>query len=751
MSRQELSNQKSKSMPWLLGIVCLAGAAIFIKSIIYDSPLNWTFHQAHYWNSLLELLILAAALFSALFFLPKRRGRNILTVLVVLGFSYLHGFFYAFIVGALFALMIWMTGSLICSVIAKQWKENFASCFIMGMSGLIILVAVCSVLKVGTPEKLRIVYLLVFLLELFHFRDTLYGWIRYSFSKDLADNQKPSQSGLFSESLILALIISAFLIQVGRANIAVDYDSGWYGLRSSNVLAPYTGIYDQLMMTGCVYVYSKGIEALSLAFSSDTTYSLVYSVNLMFGAAMLYMVYQTTRLFCKKNGALFAVLCCSVTAGIMNMASTAKSDISTLFLQIAVLYFGLKSVQEKNSGALMMAIAASVLSMGFKPSSIVFSMMLLAVILVMAAVRKVKIHSTDLEVLVIPLFALIFLFARTYLLTGIPLTSFGTGLWAGLGMTYQYPYNSGISSDFMFPVSQLFSAPFLLERVIHLVRFLFSPVTSELDHVIIAWPGILFSIVWLAIILHVFLHPVKTFYLMKENSAYAVSLIALALISAASVGCLLLMKKPDGNYFMLMYAMTFIHGEFELVSCNTRQPARCRAAFAPLIICGMMVCVASHWSWALGFTPIDLENKGAYNHAKGNEQYYQSIEIDQITSALSQKKQSPRVMIFSADIPRILSIPAAADSWIDLMNWGNRSIADSAEQLYAYYCAADMEYLLVDMDYVNSTESAFSNLSALAEQGFLQIEIAQGNHCLLKFTPAGGQTDTRLLELLEEK
>ena len=749
MNQQKATRLKGTIIPCLLGLICLSASVVFYKVVIGQSGLSWSFSQKHYWNSVFEILILSVALFAVLFFAPRKWIRNSMIAFLVLGFSYLHGFFYAFIAGALYALMIWMIGSSILARIARQWKENFAACFTMGMASLIVLVAVCSILKVGTPEKLRIIYVLVFLLELFYHRDTLYQWVRNCFSGEKAGNQDSSRFERFTEYLVLALSISAFMIQVGRANIALDYDSVWYGLRSPYVLAPYTGIYDQLMMTGCVYVYSKGIETLSLAFSFDTTYSYVYAVNLMFGAAMLYMVYQTTRLFAKKRGALFVLLCCSVTAGIMNMASTAKSDISTLFLQIVVLYFGLISVQEKSGGALLMAIGATILSMAFKPTSIVFSVILFAVILVVAGVSKVRISSVDWKVLMLPLVALILMFARTYLLTGIPLTSFGTQLWANLGVTYKYPYDSGINSGFMSPVSQLFSPSFLVERIIRFVKFLFCPITTELDHVIIAWPGMLFSIIWLAIVLHVFLHPIKTFQRMKEDKAYAISFIALALISCVSIGCILLLTKPDGNYFMLMYAMTFIHGEFELRSCNDREAAKCHAAFAPVIICGVLLCIVSHWSWVLGFTPIDLENRGAYSHAKRNAQYYQTVGIDQITSVLSQKRTLARVMVFSSDVPQMLLIPAVVDSWLDVVHWGNEEISHSPEQLYAYYCVADMDYLLINIDYVTSSESALSNLRALAERGFLQIEIAQGNHYLLQFTPEGAGTDMQLMELLK--
>ena len=87
----------------------------------------------------------------------------------------------------------------------------------------------------------------------------------------------------------------------------------------------------------------------------------------------------------------------------------------------------------------------------------------------------------------------------------------------------------------------------------------------------------------------------------------------------------------------------------------------------------------------------------------------------------------------------MLLIPAVVDSWLEVVHWGNEEISHSPEQLYTYYCAANMDYLLINIDNVASSESLLSNLVVLSEQGFLQNEIEQGNHYLLQFTSEGGK------------
>ena len=65
------------------------------------------------------------------------------------------------------------------------------------------------------------------------------------------------------------------LLQAGRLNIELDYDSLHYGLRSGFVLDNGKGIYENLGMNNLVYSYSKGLEVLNLPLSGTPTYGFV--------------------------------------------------------------------------------------------------------------------------------------------------------------------------------------------------------------------------------------------------------------------------------------------------------------------------------------------------------------------------------------------------------------------------------------------------------------------------------------------
>lgn len=709
-------------------VVSLVAVLAFFKFLYKDSAFFWTMEQQQFYQALLETVAVAVLSFCALYFPKKRTTRILLLALVVLVFSYLHVFLLPFIAGILYAIMLWMTGNLLCRLFAKKYSNHSLACFLMGMAGIIVLVAVCSLLKIGTPRKLRIVYVVVFILEAICLRRDLIAGVRSLFTEK--EEPVPGTHRLLN-ALFLAVTVTAFMIQVGRANIALDYDSLWYGVRSNDILAPCEGIFDQLMTTGCVYVYSKAIESLSLAFSFQSTYSFVYAVNLMFTAMVLYGAYLTVRVSCSRSKALFAVMCCAVTAGIMNMGSTAKPDVSTLFVQVVMVYYAMCALKDRDGTALIVSLTAGIFSFAFKPTSIVFSGVVLAVIVIMAIVYKVKTHLRDWLALLPPTVAALFLFARSYVLTGVPLSLFGQGLWDMLGFTYQYPYagRETMSSS----LSEVLGTPLLWERLERLIHVLFYPNTEGTDHIIIAWGGMLFIVVWLAIVVCVFAHPVRTWNRMKENGIYAFSLVSLAIVSAVSVGSMMLLDKPDGNYFMLMYLLTFTHVCLELGYMSGKMHLGYSVGVIPLALCGVLMCLVSHWSWALGFTPVQLQNPGVYFHIEDTNRYYQQLQIDELCNELQAQEKEPRVMIFSSEIPRLLDIPAVSDSWLDLVYWGNGKLAESPEELCRYFATADMKFLLVQRSYLTNETLARNHLMWMAEEGYLSIDKTQGEFCLLSF------------------
>lgn len=138
---------------------------------------------------------------------------------------------------------------------------------------------------------------------------------------------------------LLAFLLTMVCLQAGRLNIAVDYDSLWYGVRSRYILDNGHGIYENLGTIGIVYTYSKGFEVLTLPLSQLPSYSFVTSINLWLSLGVLLMGYKIGRFYMKREQAVFLAALLSGVPGIMNMAVTAKSDIITLLVQEIMLYY----------------------------------------------------------------------------------------------------------------------------------------------------------------------------------------------------------------------------------------------------------------------------------------------------------------------------------------------------------------------------------------------------------------------------
>ena len=79
-------------------------------------------------------------------------------------------------------------------------------------------------------------------------------------------------------------------------NIAVDFDSLWYGVRSPYILDNGRGIYENMGNIGIVYTYSKGFEVLTLPLSVLPSYSFLTAFNLWLLAGILWIFGKILRI-----------------------------------------------------------------------------------------------------------------------------------------------------------------------------------------------------------------------------------------------------------------------------------------------------------------------------------------------------------------------------------------------------------------------------------------------------------------------
>lgn len=213
------------------------------------------------------------------------------------------------------------------------------------------------------------------------------AWLKAA--KNSADK---GRSGSMAQAALLAFIITMVLIQAGRMNIELDYDSLHYGLRSAYVLDNGKGIYENLGMINLVYTYSKGLEVLVLPLSGTPTYGFVLAFSLWCTVGILLLAADIVGRYCGQVKGILAAAILAAIPGIMNMAATAKSDNITLLHQLIIYDFicfalwdgkqGKKSSSAQNIPWLSMAVSTYLLTLVYKPTALVFSTALGGVALV---------------------------------------------------------------------------------------------------------------------------------------------------------------------------------------------------------------------------------------------------------------------------------------------------------------------------------------------------------------------------------
>lgn len=739
----ELNNSKRNlGWPfWALLLVISIGAAVQTVLVAKYSALSWTFQQPTYWSAVCEVVVCWALLVCGQYaFWKKPAIAKAVVLTVIVCFCYAHQYLVAAVVGCLYICFIFLLGGSICrwcgiERILGSWQTHIT----MGVAGVLLIVAAASGLKVGTPEKLRIILPVIFVILLVLNRKTL----KVKAAETTKQESSVAKSSL-SEIMLLSGIIAFVLVQVGRANIALDYDSTWYGLRSEYMLAPETGIYDPMPFLACVHTYAKGIETLTLPLSGLGSFGMIYSVNIAFGIGIIKTAYDVCRLRCEKRTSLLAALCTAAIPGIMNMTVTAKSDILTAFLQVTALYFLLRAAEDKRMEYCIFCISACVLSYAFKSSSAIFSTTLLLICVIHIIHRKPRFADGGKRVFWfagLSLGALSVIWLRTFLMTGCPFTFILPNIWRALGLEIKYPYE--FTSVGMNSVSSLLDGDLLASRLRRILDILFFPVTDETTKVLIAWAGPVFALLWVVLLITLLLRIKSVWREICSGSIEGILYIAYFLLSGLTLGCVLLLSAPDGNYFELLYAVTVIVSFLEFRQGDT---VKIYLLVLPSIVSGMLFTAASSPGWALGFTQIDLTKDGYYRSAAWVEQYMNYNSLDIVFQQL-KREEKPRVEIFSDKMQYTVFIPATADLWQVHRNYGYGTTA-SPEAYSEYLQFAEMDYLLLDRDYMDTDAHATDVISQLADDGWLDMVLTSENWALVRVDTSASSSGAEITDFL---
>ena len=591
----------------------------------------------------------------------------------------------------------------------------------------------------------------------------------------------------FQEGALYPLVFALpfFILQMNRSNVALDYDSLRYGLRSAYVLFP-EGFFSAHGQINSVYSYPKGLELLTYPLNYLPGYGFLLSFSLWIYLALASVFGLLLFHFQKNRKKLYlGILCFFLLSSVGNMSLTMKTDLFTLLLQLSALYFFLKRKRLQSCFLLFF-------SYSFKPTAVVFSTLLgivflLAMLLEFFGKRSIKTNSqvnTDRNTntnasinaktginsnintnynriqakgekwtseLPFVLFSLVYtglITLRTFLITGLPFSTTFTGIFKAIGFHVNWPFNLDAHVDYSGELSFSESAFSFFRR---LFSFLFYPVGEDMEHVAIAWSGVLFPLILLFALWQCFSigrkclpgrnHLLGGNSLLERNSLsgreaflcrgsgdaspwdYLPLSLSFLVIMVFSLLSFVMLWQIDGNYYILWESLALLL----CFSGGNLQEKRgfillLKAFFFfPFYLAAFLTTITTSWAGAVGFTPIDLANKGYYDHAL--------VELENqgekgSLPAFSEMAKNPRHHVLAfAETPECYRIPCNVQSITDVEGSGGSPGLYDSPLYFAWFLKwSDTDYVYLEQSFLHDEreERAREMLLQMTEEGIFQ-------------------------------
>ena len=635
----------------------------------------------------------------------------------------------------------------------------------------------------------------------------------------------------FQEGALYPLVFALpfFILQMSRSNVALDYDSLRYGLRSAYVLFP-EGFFSAHGQINSVYSYPKGLELLTSPLNYLPGYGFLLSFSLWTYLALALVFGLLFFHFQKNRKKLYiGILCFFLLSSVGNMSLTMKTDLFTLLLQLSALYFFLKGKRLQSCFLLFF-------SYSFKPTAVVFSTLLGIVFLFTMLLecfgkRNTKTNTKEniningntginsntnpntiqakgekwTSELPFVLFSVVYtglITLRTFLITGLPFSTTFTGIFKAIGFRVNWPFNLDAHVDYSGELS-LSESTFSFFR--RLFSFLFYPVGGDMAHVVIAWSGVLFPLILVFGIWQCFSlgrkclsgrnslaggnHlPGREAFLRRESGEaslwdYLPLVLSFLVIMAFSLLSFVMLWQIDGNYYILWESLALLlcfsggsiqeknlqeknarmnSQEEQLREGNARKnpqeeclseenAQKCLMktntagskipdhllkifTFSPFYLAAFLTTITTSWAGAVGFTPIDLANKGYYDHAL--------VELENqgergSLPAFSEMAKNPRHHVLAfAETPECYRILCNVQSITDVEGSGGSPGLYDSPLYFAWFLKwSGTDYVYLEQSFLHDEreERAREMLLQMAEEGIFQSPMLVEKNEILPF------------------
>lgn len=644
------------------------------------------------------------------------KKKNVLWILfVTLAFSHTHQMSLPMIMATLYLGVI-----IGCGAYVTKNKYGWMGSFFCGAMLLTILYAVLSLVKLGQIGTLRIVVVLIGLLLLVNVL------IKKEYKKIQVDNFVLETKRQYIY-LVIAMIF--VLIAIGKANLSIDYDSGWYGLRSPYVLSNETGIFDNLNLVGCVYTYAKGFEILLLPLASEVSYGFMYAGNIVLGIMIYAVAYKTMRKFVDKNKSLFGTMLLASVSGFTNMMITAKTDIFTVLIQAMIIYYGVEILKKetKEKAEIGMIVALAIYSTTLKPTAYLFTTSIILALSVGILFSKRRISfKHEWKWILGSIFCFGVSSLRSYLLTGIPVTSFLAGFCKKIGFIEKYPYSTSQISQFS--MEEAFTIENFKHTLTECFDFFFAPKGEAMDHIILAWGTPICIFIVGCVMVSFCLRKIKKEKIGKE--VFFLALLFLGELFACYIA-FLISVKPDGNYFLLVYYTTIVIGSiYLLVEVNKEFSYITRSCCFVLVLVNVVFTCSITWAWTSSFSTPSWKHLGYYSHRDDVKQQMYDKGAGEIYEILASDKSNT---VFAYDVhPDVERIPCVVQSELDVTFWGNAQLGASEETFADFVSYVQFDYILVNLQYMDQYVERYDYLEYAVEKCGAKKMIQNGDYLLIE-------------------
>ena len=605
------------------------------------------------------------------------------------------------------------------------------------------------------------------------------------FKRFLAFLEKDFQEGTLYP---LVFALPFFILQMNRSNVALDYDSLRYGLRSAYVLFP-EGFFSAHGQINSVYSYPKGLELLTYPLNYLPGYGFLLSFSLWTYLALALVFGLLLFHFQKNRKKLYlGILCFFLLSSVGNMSLTMKTDLFTLLLQLSALYFFLKGKRLQSCFLLFF-------SYSFKPTAVVFSTLLgivflFTMLLEFLGKRNTKTNTKEniningntginsntnhntiqakgekwTSELPFVLFSLVYtglITLRTFLITGLPFSTTFTGIFKAIGFHVNWPFNLDAHVDYSGELSFSESAFSFFRR---LFSFLFYPVGEDMEHVAIAWSGVLFPLILLFALWQCFSIGRKCLpgknslpggnSLLGRNSFsgreaflcrgsddaspwdYLPLSLSFLVIMAFSFLSFVMLWQIDGNYYILWESLA-------LLLCFSGGNLQEKRGFIlllksffffPFYLAAFLSTITTSWAGAVGFTPIDLANKGYYDHAL--VELENQGEKGSLPAFLEMTKNPRHHVLAFAETPECYRIPCNVQSITDVEGSGGSPGLYDSPLYFAWFLKwSDTDYVYLEQSFLHDEreERAGEMLLQMAKEGIFQSPMLVEKNKILPF------------------